>query len=1331
MADEDLLHPGDCIADHYHVESLLGGGGMGQVFLARDLRLDRRVAIKVMRADLVASADAEARFAREARVLSRLVHPNIVGVHAFGRIPQGHYLVMEFIEGETLEQRLSASGALDLRDTLAIARQLASGLAEAHALGVVHRDIKPGNVLVRRLVSGGWLAKLVDFGLARDIDVDPSQAVTRAAGVLGTPAYMSPEQIEGRAVDGRSDLYSLAVLIFQMLTGHLPYHRTTVQAMLSAHLIDPPPALTQLRSHERWPPAIEREVHRALAKKADDRPATVSEFIDSLERAAQLWLGSSGVGDSECPSCGQSSVGGRYCSGCGTAVPLTHCRTCGHRREGERYTCADCGASLLARRGEVPALSGRDTPVLRVAAVSPSTVAVVVARWQSTTAQLPWAELTEAFLSCVEREGGRPLALVGGEAVALFGIGGLREQDVEAAVDSALALVGAVAALGVAGIDLRIGIEVGRVYSRGVTVAWGTALAAGEAVEAARTAALQAGVGAVCVGPVAFREIRSLYQTAPSSQGVGRVVQRRRIASLALADYVTDGAELALIGRDDELTDLVRAARKVRRQGCLAAVPLLGPAQSGKTRLVQELLRNLEVEDEPWQFDIGRCSATGLPVAYEPFVDILRARLKAHEIDGEAALLERLGRLPGVADSDPQQRSHRVAALGRMLGAGADEAAARPVTQAEQQAAFEAYVAWLRAACAEAPLVLVIEDLQWAKEPTLELLAHLARSCVDDRLLLLLPLRTARADQVLDKLSLPAARLAPLEVLPLEVRDMRQLLAKMRPGADISEPLLQSIVAIADGLPGQVAELVEVMTADGLFVAVDGAWQVQPGALQQVQLERALADAVMRRLGRLAPAERGVIEAIAIAGNYATRGMIEAIVERSIGEAELEAAKQTGLVVESRQQHFKGEREFAVRRRQVADAIEAAWSRELRQAAQRRIARWLLAWQGPRPQGMGALLAHCYMGAGQGDQAAQYLLQTAADSLRALANRDAFEAYGAAVEVARDWHAAGDDPLARQALCDALLGRCEVGLLLGEHATVVQSAEEVAAVAASPAAAAGSPVALQAVRAHVLQGEALRNIGDNDAAVDVLQRATEQARQLDNGGLEALRAQTMLATVWIRRNDYDRAAAVVEACLRDAQLLPTSAEQLACLGRLHTWMGHIHSRNQQLGEARRHYDRAGESFDRGGDRVGVAMAQLSVGNVHYRLGQLDEAHRVYQHVIDLCRPIEYARGIAVAEINVGHVLLDQKKAQAALEVLRSAEHTNRRLNMIDSLPESLRLLAAAQLAMDDALGADRSCRESLALARKMGNAAMAAAAQTLLDQVTEVAQSLSATTMGA
>ncbi len=266
----------ETLAGRYELENEIGRGGTGRVFLARDLRHDRPVAIKLLHPD-IATALGPDRFLKEITITASFLHPNILPLYDSGSTPEGAlFYVMPYVEGESLRARLEREGHLSLGETVRIAADITAALDFAHAHGIVHRDVKPENILL----SGGR-AMLADFGLARS----GSKSTTLSGYVVGTPAYMSPEQASpGGEIDGRSDVYSLACVVYEMLAGEPPFSGSTDRVVLARHAVDPVPPLRTIRPG--LPAALEAAVMKALSKVPADRFADAKAFGAALDTAA-------------------------------------------------------------------------------------------------------------------------------------------------------------------------------------------------------------------------------------------------------------------------------------------------------------------------------------------------------------------------------------------------------------------------------------------------------------------------------------------------------------------------------------------------------------------------------------------------------------------------------------------------------------------------------------------------------------------------------------------------------------------------------------------------------------------------------------------------------------------------------------------------------------------------------------------------------------------------------------------------------------------------------------------------------------------------------------
>ena len=263
--------------DGYRLVRELGAGGMGTVYLADDVTLGRRVAIKVITARLSADETVRARFLREARAMATVEHPHLVRIYSFGTQGDFVYLVMEYVQGETLRDLLRRAGPLPIAETVRIAREVAEALEAAWERGIVHRDIKPANILMD--ARGG--VHVADFGLAKSVEAAADEAgVTQDGHIVGTPQYLSPEQARGEPVDFRSDVYSLGILLYEMLTGATPFHGATPSAVVSHHLTTAPPPLREKRAG--IPASLTRLVERMTEKDPAKRPAPYAELRRSL-----------------------------------------------------------------------------------------------------------------------------------------------------------------------------------------------------------------------------------------------------------------------------------------------------------------------------------------------------------------------------------------------------------------------------------------------------------------------------------------------------------------------------------------------------------------------------------------------------------------------------------------------------------------------------------------------------------------------------------------------------------------------------------------------------------------------------------------------------------------------------------------------------------------------------------------------------------------------------------------------------------------------------------------------------------------------------------------
>ncbi|MBI4700029.1 MAG: protein kinase [Deltaproteobacteria bacterium] len=277
-------HLGTIIGDRYVLDAVLGEGGMGKVYLGHHKIIEKKVAIKILHAELAKDKEAVGRFVREAKAASSIGNPHIVDISDFGELPDGStYFVMEYLEGKTLSHVLEEKRALPVDLVCDVAIQLCDGLAAAHQQGICHRDLKPDNVTLVTRGANKSFCKILDFGIAKVSGAPAGDKLTKVGAVFGTPHYMSPEQAAGAAVDHRSDIYSLGVMLYEMASGEMPFNADNFMGILTQHMYKAPVPIRALVSAPDCPPGLEAIILKCLSKKPDARYQSMEELAEDFQ----------------------------------------------------------------------------------------------------------------------------------------------------------------------------------------------------------------------------------------------------------------------------------------------------------------------------------------------------------------------------------------------------------------------------------------------------------------------------------------------------------------------------------------------------------------------------------------------------------------------------------------------------------------------------------------------------------------------------------------------------------------------------------------------------------------------------------------------------------------------------------------------------------------------------------------------------------------------------------------------------------------------------------------------------------------------------------------
>jgi len=299
MSDQDPFIGQSILDGQFQILERIGSGAMGAVYKALQPQMNRMVAVKILHKKYTQRPDLASRFRREARAMSHLTHPNTAKVFLYGELEDGSlYIVMEKLEGQNLNQSLHAEGPFDLKRAIAILVQVCGALDEAHAAGIIHRDLKPENIFLCQQPTLRDFPKVLDFGLAKvtEREMRPgSIVITREGMVFGTPEFMSPEQAEGKTLTPASDLYSLAIIFYELITGKLPFDGDSANAFISAHLRAKPIPLRERAPERNFPEVLSMFFDKALQKNPEDRFRSSREFASALSACAEV-VGEGGPG---------------------------------------------------------------------------------------------------------------------------------------------------------------------------------------------------------------------------------------------------------------------------------------------------------------------------------------------------------------------------------------------------------------------------------------------------------------------------------------------------------------------------------------------------------------------------------------------------------------------------------------------------------------------------------------------------------------------------------------------------------------------------------------------------------------------------------------------------------------------------------------------------------------------------------------------------------------------------------------------------------------------------------------------------------------------------
>lgn len=1202
---EEKLTPGSTVGERFRIESHLATGGMGEVYRAEHILLKRPVALKMLRRELSTDPEMWSRFEREAQLVSQLENPHIVRVFDFGKTDEGQlFLAMEFVEGDTLDKRLE-KGPLDPARAIEILTQVLDGLAEAHNLGVVHRDLKPPNIILGKRREGGERAKILDFGIARlsDKSVSPEKAkLTQVGVVVGTPAYLAPEQALADELDHRTDIYAMGCVAYELLTGRPPFVEGDLRKVISAHLTSAPQALTTLRPELGKYPALCAAVLKALAKERELRFQNVVDFREALRlglsgpqevRLSQLvpqasapWPPPAAPEWEPAPAPAPKQVVAPAVTGQAAddffaatgAAPISS-------PSGVTMAPTAPGGTGAAPLGGTKLTAAPTEPTEGIAV----RVEVMGPPPKSDTAAACLAAVTEvmaragAFLSARDEEG------------VVFGF---TAPEGNPSGRVAQALINAREALTLASVELKSPATL-RALALGTKFPLAKELVSASRAQLARARAntvwmdqrLTAGASRVC-------EVLACDQKGLLALGTRRL-RRRVTPELIARKSVVDALERRL----DSL-----------QQGVVASLFVTGPSGSGHTTLAQLLATVARKRGA-----LAVC-ASGIDEPYGLLTEMLCSAVNVE-------VQERSRKLAAALEALPIVDSVRQAAL---VLAGVLPC---PALLTAGQAAHAVRVV-LRAVSIDRPMVVICDGLHGVDKYSREAFLVMAERPASRELLV-----GFGASESLDsnRPNLPVLAMPPLS----QVETQRLITVAL--GGVAGPGLTRFVLEHAEGLPGTSLDLVTWLDESGLL-ALDTS-----GALELTEPRVSVPPELMTAVWSSLPSVfRHVLLMAASVGERFEPATLKELVP-AFDTAQVSAMQALGLFSPSAGKRLR------LRSHALRSSLQQARSLEA-QAARRRCAEWLIARGKTDPTSVEPVeLAKLLSSVGDGVRGApvwKHAVDMATQRRDLRAGREAWLGFARALALVPQPETQlrlRVDALARAAAQSILIEElADARKLLGEAASLAaglqppspdyllvearllrlegRRVKAVEVVAQAEAAAQGGPLH-PLVLAEL--GESREVEGDLAGSLQYLEAARQKAHEVRDFGrwhgevdLQA-RLEARLATVLFAQRDAPRAKAMLESSLarwRKANWPWAEARVLSTLGTVFAFL-------QQFAEAAAAYEAAGVTAARAGDLQFQARAMLQQAKAIRRVQGLSAAMRsVASDARKLCLALGWEQG---------------------------------------------------------------------------------------------------------